>query len=111
MGIRQQLEANKTKMSLLGGAPTLGSPAGETIGHGSFYKPNRCHERGKCHTTGRQRAICRQSLRNSKGSGNSRKPSGTAPAGYCPPLFPRGYYAEDWLASPYTRATLPVGRS
>jgi hypothetical protein len=53
MGIRQQLEANKTKMSLLGGAPTLGSPAGETIGHASFYKPDRRRERAKCHTPGR----------------------------------------------------------
>jgi hypothetical protein len=67
MGIGQQLEAKKTKMSLLGGAPTPGSPAGETIEHASFYEPSRCREGGKCHTTGRQRVICWQSLRNSRG--------------------------------------------
>jgi hypothetical protein len=65
MGIRPQLEAKKTKMSLLGGTPTPGSLAGETIGHPTFYKPKRCREGGKCHTPGRQHVICWQSLRNS----------------------------------------------
>jgi hypothetical protein len=55
MGIRQQLEAEKTKMNLLGCTPTLGSPSGGTIGHPTSMKPNRRRERGKSHTTARQR--------------------------------------------------------
>lgn len=63
MGIRQQLEAEKTKMNLLGCTPTLGSPSGGTIGHAASMKPNRRREREKNHTTARQRVICWQSSR------------------------------------------------
>jgi hypothetical protein len=63
MAIRQQLEAEKTKMSLLGCTPTLGSTSGGTIGHAASMKPNRRRERGKSHTTARQRVICWQSSR------------------------------------------------
>jgi hypothetical protein len=48
------------KMSLLGGTSTPGSLAGRTIGHASSMKRERRRERGKSHTTGRRRMICRQ---------------------------------------------------